>query len=118
MIKANSQLGNYHLSEHIYDNPRFFLHGNTVDSFYKKKSDEDKTLIFESKFECGNLEFAIKISDNEYTLILQKDTNGRVNPQWYYFSVSNTLKGNHVKFRIVNMVKLIRENQILYITRE
>jgi hypothetical protein len=33
------------------------------------------TLIFESRFESGNLLAAIKISDREYDLILQNDIN-------------------------------------------
>lgn len=38
--------------------------------FYKPKGPDDKTLIFESRFESGNLLAAIKISDNEYDLVL------------------------------------------------
>ena len=39
-------------------------------------------LKFESRFESGNLQLAIKVSDNEYDLILQSDigsTPGRHN---------------------------------------
>ena len=38
--------------------------------FYKPTGPDDKTLIFESRFESGNLLAAIKVSDNEYDLIL------------------------------------------------
>jgi hypothetical protein len=38
--------------------------------YYKPKDANDKTLIFESRFESGNLLAAIKISENEYDLIL------------------------------------------------
>jgi hypothetical protein len=43
--------------------------------FYKLQGPEDLTLIFESRFESGNLLAAIKISDREYDLILQNDIN-------------------------------------------
>lgn len=38
--------------------------------FYKPTGPDDKTLIFESRFESGNLLAAMKISDNEYDLVL------------------------------------------------
>ena len=38
--------------------------------FYKLTGPEDRTLIFESRFESGNLLAAIKVSDAEYDLIL------------------------------------------------
>ena len=43
--------------------------------YYKLEDEKDNTLIFESRFESGNLLAAIKISDNEYDLILQNDIN-------------------------------------------
>ena len=43
--------------------------------FYKPKGPDDKTLIFESRFESGNLLAAVKLSDSEYDLILQNDIN-------------------------------------------
>ena len=41
-----------------------------VEPFYKKKDISDRTLIFESRFESGNLAAATKVSDNEYHLLL------------------------------------------------
>lgn len=35
----------------------------------------DKTLVFESRFESGNLSRVYKISDTEYNLMLQNDVN-------------------------------------------
>jgi hypothetical protein len=43
--------------------------------FYKLTGPEDKTLIFESRFESGNLLAAIKVSETEYDLVLQNDIN-------------------------------------------
>jgi len=35
----------------------------------------DKTLLFESRFESGNLYLAQKVSDTEYNLLMQNDIN-------------------------------------------
>ena len=35
----------------------------------------DKTLLFESRFESGNLYVAQKVTDNEYNLLMQNDIN-------------------------------------------
>ena len=37
---------------------------------YCKQDPNDATLIFESRFESGNLAFASKVSDNFYQLVL------------------------------------------------
>lgn len=42
---------------------------------YKLQSPEDRTLLFESRFECGNLYLAQKVSDREYNLLMQNDIN-------------------------------------------
>lgn len=42
---------------------------------YKLKDAEDKTLLFESRFESGNLYLAQKVSDQEYNLLMQNDIN-------------------------------------------
>lgn len=41
-----------------------------VEPFYTKKSFIDKTLIFESRFESGNLAAALKVAENDYYLAL------------------------------------------------
>ena len=43
--------------------------------YYVPEGPQDKTLIFESRFETGNLLAAMKVSDNEYDLVLQNDIN-------------------------------------------
>ena len=42
---------------------------------YKLKDKNDPTLLFESRFESGNLLAAVKLSDFEYDLVLQNDIN-------------------------------------------
>jgi hypothetical protein len=38
--------------------------------YYTPTTADDRTLVFESRFESGNLNLAIKKSDREYNLIL------------------------------------------------
>jgi hypothetical protein len=65
----------------------------------------DKTLLFESRFESGNLFLAQKVNDNEYNLLMQNDINTTGHTQWFYFRVQNTKRGQQVKFNIINYSK-------------
>lgn len=76
-----------------------------IKPFYTPTDSDDRTLVFESRFECGNLSMALKLSDNEYNLLLQNDINTNGHTQWFYFRVSNTKKGHTVKFNILNLAK-------------
>jgi len=51
-----------------------FLEKNYTKSYYTPLNRNDLTLVFESRFECGNLGLAIKVSDKEYKLLLQNDS--------------------------------------------
>ena len=73
--------------------------------YYTKENDQDNTLIFESRFESGNLRRAVKIGENEYNLILKYDHNTTAYTQWYYFRIQNMRKHTKYKFNIVNLVK-------------
>ena len=48
-----------------------------VAPFYVPQSPDDNTLLFESRFECGNLRRAIQVYEYEYDLILKPDYNTR-----------------------------------------
>ena len=62
------------------------------------------TLTFDSKFECGNLHKAVKISDYEYMLYVHSDTNTNDQNHWYYYSVVNPRKTS-ITFKITNLLK-------------
>ena len=64
-----------------------------------------KDLIFNSIFECGNLDCAIKLNQNEYDLFMRVDANTKGHLQWFYFSVKNMKKNEIVKFNICNFTK-------------
>ena len=60
---------------------------------YRPYGPEDKTLIFESRFESGNLYLVNKVTDSEYTLVMQNDINTSGHTQWFFFRTQNTRKG-------------------------
>ncbi|KAL4508114.1 hypothetical protein ABPG72_021487 [Tetrahymena utriculariae] len=80
-------------------------YGMDVLPFYIPQSQDDITLVFESRFESGNLRRAIQICDYEYNLILKPDYYTTGHTQWYYFSVANTRKDVEYRFNIINMMK-------------
>ncbi|CAI2382700.1 unnamed protein product [Moneuplotes crassus] len=73
--------------------------------YYAKENEADNTLIFESRFESGNLQTAIKKSSYEYELLLKTDYNTTNYTQWFYFKVTNMKRCVPYTFKIVNMVK-------------
>ena len=73
--------------------------------YYLPDGPLDKTLVFESRFETGNLLCAMKVSDNEYDLVLANDINTNGHTQWFFFRVANTHKDHAVKFNILNLAK-------------
>jgi len=77
----------------------------TLLPYYEPTNDSDTTLVFESRFESGNLRRAVQVQEYEYDLVLNPDYNTRNYTQWFYFSVSNTRSGVSYRFNIINMVK-------------
>lgn len=65
----------------------------------------DKTLLFESRFESGNLYLAQKVSDAEYNLLMQNDINTSGHTQWFFFRVQNTRRNHTCTFNIMNFTK-------------
>jgi len=76
-----------------------------VKPYYKKIDERDTTLIFESRFESGNLLAAYKISEHNYQLVVQNDTNTNGYSQWFFFRVSGGRKGANVHFNLINLMK-------------
>jgi hypothetical protein len=62
-------------------------------------------LLFESRFESGNLRRAVHVNGNEYDLLLNWDHGTRGHTQWYFFSASNARVGEKYTFNIVNFCK-------------
>uniref|UniRef100_A0A8D2LTZ3 Cytosolic carboxypeptidase 2 n=1 Tax=Varanus komodoensis TaxID=61221 RepID=A0A8D2LTZ3_VARKO len=66
------------------------------------RDQEDTVLLFESRFESGNLQKAVRY---EYELTLRTDLYTSKHTQWYYFRVQNTRKNVTYRFSIVNLMK-------------
>jgi len=75
------------------------------EDYYTATNKNDYTLCFESRFESGNLRRAIQVYEFEYDLILQPDHGTKVNNQWFYFRLKNTIVGRTYRFNIINMLK-------------
>ena len=71
------------------------------------KNYNEAKIIFDSKFESGNLRMAIKLNSdipNEYDLIMRKDYNSEKNYSWFYFSIKSD-RETDIKFNILNFIK-------------
>jgi len=55
--------------------PKINRYYSKLKPYYHKESDDDNTLIFESRFESGNLRRAVKVGEHEYNMILKYDHN-------------------------------------------
>ncbi|XP_073506314.1 cytosolic carboxypeptidase 3 isoform X2 [Phyllobates terribilis] len=67
--------------------------------------ESDNTLVFESRFESGNLQKVVQVGDYDYQLTLRSDLYTDRHTQWYYFQVKNTRVGVPYRFTIVNLMK-------------
>ena len=76
-----------------------------LNPFYKPLGEYDTTLVFESRFESGNLKRAMLVDDNEYDLLMQSDHNSPGYSQWYYFKISNTRANTRYTFNLSNFYK-------------
>ena len=62
-------------------------------------------IIFNSFFESGNLDCALKTGEREYDLFLRVDSNTRGHLHWFNFKVKNLEKLQRYKFNICNYQK-------------
>ncbi len=75
-----------------------------VEPYYVPKDLTDKTLVFESRFESGNLAAAVKVTETDYHLLLQNDVNTSGHTQWFFFRTTNNKLGP-VRFNMLNLCK-------------
>ncbi|XP_063053697.1 cytosolic carboxypeptidase 2-like isoform X2 [Engraulis encrasicolus] len=65
----------------------------------------DTTLVFEGRFESGNLLSAHRVGEFAYELTLRTDMYTKKHTQWFYFRVRNTRAGIPYRFTITNFLK-------------
>jgi cytosolic carboxypeptidase protein 2/3 len=76
------------------NSPQKSRYYDKLPDLYQLKSPQDTTLIFESRFESGNLYRATQVGEFEYDLELKCDHGSQVHyAQWFYFRFTNTRKG-------------------------
>lgn len=68
------EIQKYLLNSYPCTNWTFMDPNVEIEPYYTSKKESDHTLVFESRFESGNLNYAIKLSNNEYMLTMQNDT--------------------------------------------
>ena len=61
--------------------------------------------LFNSLFESGNLDCAIKVGEAEFDLFLRVDSNTKGHTQWFYFSVKNGSRKQKLKMNLCNLSK-------------
>ncbi|CAF1390029.1 unnamed protein product [Adineta steineri] len=66
---------------------------------------EDTTVLFESRFESGNLMKAVQVGEFDYELYLRYDLYTKRNTQWFYFRLQNIQTDKRYRFTIVNFFK-------------
>ena len=91
----------------IYEFLPPFQRQKTYPTFYELLVPNTETIVlFNSRFESGNLKKSVRVSAEEYNLYLEFDLNSRNYTQWYYFSTKNVRKGQRVKFNLINLMKI------------
>nr|KAJ3422142.1 Cytosolic carboxypeptidase 2 [Polyrhizophydium stewartii] len=73
--------------------------------FYIPRSINDDSLVFESRFESGNLKAATRIGPAEYNLEIRKDLHTSGHTQWFYFQLQNMCGNREYTFHITNLMK-------------
>lgn len=97
----------------VYNNSpgsqKHFTHSRAGPSIPETQSQQRRNindnLIFESRFECGNLAKAVRVGRWDYELYLRHDLYTQKHTQWFYFSVQNMRAGQTYRFTIINLYK-------------
>ena len=98
--------GNFIDNKNNIDNINNNIH-NKLNYIEEPKSENKAKIIFDSKFESGNLRMAIKLDseiDNEYDLIMRRDYNCEKNYSWFFCSIESD-RETDIKFNILNFIK-------------
>ena len=82
--------------------------GNDPSIWSKRSAREPnhKGLLFDSGFECGNIDQVRQRSHKEFDIWMRNDTNGGSNLQWFFFRVRNPENmTDTIRMNIVNFTK-------------
>ena len=69
-----------------------------------------EALVFDSKFESGNLDMVMKpaLRSNYYYLYMRPDANSNGHLHWFYFSISGCPNGQTITLNLSNFTKYTR----------
>ncbi|XP_055525554.1 cytosolic carboxypeptidase Nna1 isoform X2 [Wyeomyia smithii] len=98
-------LFNYNPTSAVHYYTRSTVGGSKAQPTAHPNAFEPDDLIFESRFESGNLGRAIKITPTYYELYLRPDMYTNRHTQWFYFRVKNTKAKVIYRFSIINLTK-------------
>ena len=112
------QLDTSNIENFIDENNGIFLDKKNENTHYnfnfkkltfipEPKKEKEAKIIFDSKFESGNLRMAIKLNseiENEYDLIIRKDYNYEKNYSWFFFSIESD-RETDIKLNLLNFTK-------------
>ncbi|XP_049749303.1 cytosolic carboxypeptidase 3 isoform X4 [Elephas maximus indicus] len=106
-LYLNSKDDVVYLAEDAYKEPCFVYSrvGGNRTSLKQPMDNCDNTLMFEARFESGNLQKVVKVAEYEYQLTVRPDLFTNKHTQWYYFQVTNTQAEIAYRFTIVNFTK-------------
>jgi len=80
-----------------------------VNTVFSSMINEKNLLKFDSNFECGNLDSAYVVNENEYNLLMKVDTNTKGSAFWFHFKAHGRWaagkQNRTVKFNILNFSK-------------
>ena len=64
-------------------------------------------IIFDSKFEGGNLDLVVQVGQDEYDLFMRVDSNTKGHLSWFNFKITNNSSNssNIIKLNICNFTK-------------
>ncbi|XP_072820505.1 cytosolic carboxypeptidase 3 isoform X4 [Vicugna pacos] len=96
-----------YLAEDAYKEPCFVYSrvGGNRTPLKQPVDNCDDTLMFEARFESGNLQKVVKVAEYEYQLTVRPDLFTSKHTQWYYFQVTNTQAEIVYRFTITNFTK-------------
>ncbi|TKC52218.1 hypothetical protein EI555_009415, partial [Monodon monoceros] len=96
-----------YLAEDAYKEPCFVYSqvGGNRTPLKQPVNNCDDTLMFEARFESGNLQTVVKVAEYEYQMTVCPDLFTNKHTQWYYFQVTNTQAGIVYRFTIIHFTK-------------
>lgn len=83
------------------------IYSDTTENYRRANCSSTPTMRARTCLPFSKYFLLMKISDDEYDLVMQNDTNTGGYTQWFNFMISNRKIRGTIKFRIINFVNLL-----------